>query len=86
MVIADDVDNGTDDVIGPGADRREHHGGVGGDLVNLHVDVSGAYQRTGRVERALPRQEGETPGLTELLARLDNHKPEPKHDPEPRAA
>ena len=63
VVIADDVNNRTDDLIRPGADRGEHRSGVGGDLVNLHVDVSGADQRTERVERALPRQERETPGL-----------------------
>ena len=63
VVIADDVDNRTDDLIRPGADRGEHRSGVGGDLVNLQVDISGADQRTERVERALPRQERETPGL-----------------------
>jgi hypothetical protein len=42
VVIADDVDNRTDDLIRSGADRGEHRSGVGGDLVNLQVDVSGA--------------------------------------------
>ena len=63
VVIAHDVDYRTDDLIRPGADRGEHRSGVGGDLVNLQVDISGADQRTERVERALPRKERETPGL-----------------------
>ena len=41
--------------------RGEHRSGVGGDLVNLQVDIAGADQRTERVERALPRKERETP-------------------------
>ena len=63
VVIADDVDNRTDDLIRPGADRGEHRSGVGSDLINLQVDISGADQCTERVERALPRKERETPGL-----------------------
>ena len=60
---ADDVDNRTDDLIRSGADRGEHRSGVGSDLVNLQVDISGADQRTERIERALPCKERETPGL-----------------------
>ena len=63
IVIADDVNNRTDDLIRPGADRGEHRSGVGSDLINLQDDVSGADQRTERVERALPRKERETLGL-----------------------
>ncbi len=63
VVIADDVNNRTDDLIRPGADRGEHRSGVGSDLADLQVDVSSADQRTERVERALPRKERETPGF-----------------------
>src|SRR6476660_3226696 len=62
-VLADDVNDRTDDLIGAGADRREHHSGIGSDLVDLQLNVSGADQRTEHVERALPRKERETPGL-----------------------
>jgi hypothetical protein len=45
VVIAHDVNNRTNDLIRPGADRGEHRSGVGSDLVNLQFDISGADQR-----------------------------------------
>src|SRR5690606_1604821 len=53
VLVADHIDDGTDDVLGAGADGGEGGEGVGRDLVDLGVEVSGADEGSGGVEGAL---------------------------------
>ena len=62
-VVADHIDYRADDLARLGADRSECDRRVGDDLVDLDVNVSGANQCAGDIERALPRQEGGSTGL-----------------------
>ena len=59
-VVANDIDHGPNDVVCLRADSSERDSGVGRDLINLAVDVVAADQGTGRIDRALTREERET--------------------------
>ena len=62
-----DIDHGPNDVVCLCADSSERDSGVGRDLINLAVDVVAADQGTGRIDRALTREERETSRSTTVM-------------------